>query len=458
MRDTRSWALRRQLQYGVGFLTFWLLVFTGVYYQYIYAGPTCFDGEQNGEERGIDCGGACALICSFDVLSPEVRWTQSFKVRDGQYNVVSYVENPNITAATPEVRYTVSLYDADGLITELSGATPLPPDSVYPIFVGPIQTGDRIPTNSFLELAPALTWYPADTGRDQFSIREQRLSGEDTRPRLDAKVTNNAFTEAQNVELVATIFDANGNALTSSRTFVEYFPAQSEVAVVFTWPEPIAKTIRSCTVPTDVMLAIDLSGSMNNDQAEPPEPITSVLAAAEAFVGRLREQDQVAVTTFASSASLDEIFTSDTEAVADTIASLVIDPEEETGSTNTGAAIVSASEEFFSERPNPAARRVMVMLTDGLATAPDDEPEMFALEQAAILKSTGVEVYTIGLGNEVNMDFVRALATDPSYAYQALSRADIDQIYRTITGALCEDGAAVIDIIPKINPTFLEGV
>jgi hypothetical protein len=47
------------------------------------------------------------------------------------------------------------------------------------------------------------------------------------------------------------------------------------------------------------------------------------------------------------------------------------------------------------------------------------------------------------------------LATEPIQAYQAVSVADLDQIYRTITASLCEDGAAVIDIVPKTNASFV---
>jgi hypothetical protein len=64
-----------------------------------------------------------------------------------------------------------------------------------------------------------------------------------------------------------------------------------------------------------------------------------------------------------------------------------------------------------------------------------------------------VEVYAIGLGDEVNMEFIRQIAS-PDAAYQAVTRDQIDRIYRDITSAICEDGAAVIDIVPKTNANF----
>lgn len=454
MRDTRSWALWRRIQYGSGFLMFWVLIGTFVYWQYFFEGPTCFDGEQNAEERGVDCGGACERICAFDVTAPKVLWTQSFRVREGQYNVVSYVENRNLNAAPEVVPYTIKLYDTDGLILEQAGSTILPPDSVYPIFTGPVQTGDRIPTQNFLEFGEFDNWYPAEHERGRFSVGAQQLFNEDTRPRLEANLTNNELVGAENIEVVATIFDENRNALTSSRTFVEAIDPRSTERIVFTWPEPIAKTIRSCKIPTDVVLAIDLSGSMNNDQAEPPEPITSVKSAAQAFVERLRADDKVSVVTFATNALVDLPLAGDTAAASEVVRTLTIAPAEETGSTNTGEAFLRAAEEFTSARANPEARQVMVLLTDGLATAPGESPEDYAREQAERVKALGVEVFAIGLGEQVNMDFVRELATDRDHVFQAISRGQVNQIYEEITGDICQDGPAIIEIIPKSGVTF----
>ncbi|HMA78781.1 MAG TPA: vWA domain-containing protein, partial [Candidatus Paceibacterota bacterium] len=322
----------------------------------------------------------------------------------------------------------------------------------YPIFEGRINTGGRIPTQTFIDIEPAAVWANVDIGRDQFSLIRRELTRADSRPRLDATLVNEALSPTGAVEVVATIFDSQGNALTASQTVVDDFIPRSEANVVFTWPEPIAKTVRSCEVPTDVVVAIDLSGSMNNDQADPPQPITAVKAAAQQFTSRLQQADQAALVTFASEAVVTEPLALPS-AVGARIATLVIDPEEEQGSTNTGDAFVRAAELFASAAKNPDARRVMVVLTDGLATAPDEEPEAYAIARAEALRTAGVQIFAIGLGQEVNMDFINAIAS-PNAAYQALTRDQVDQIYQQITGAICEDGAAVIDIVPKTNANF----
>jgi len=453
----RWWAFWRRLQYAFGFFSVVALIGVGGYYQYWYVGPTCFDLEKNGEEHGVDCGGVCTRICSFEISMPTALWTESFKIIDGQYNAVSYIENRNKNVGTPKLQYVIKLYDAKGVIAERSGITVLPPDSVYPIFEGKIITGDRTPTKTTIELTTDdVVWLPGSTGRDQFMLERRDLANVDSKPTLTAQLSNTSLDEARDVEVVATIFDSRRNPLTASRTFIPYFTGRTSQEVVFTWPEPIAKTLRSCETPTDVVLAIDLSGSMNNDGGTPPEPVSSVLSAAEAFVGRLKEQDQVSIVTYASNATIIEQLTHENEKVADIVSTLRIDPKEEQGSTNIGDALLKMREELSSSRHNQDARKVAILLTDGLATAPEDDPELYAETEAEALKGVDAQLYTIGLGASANEEFLKNIASTPALYYKAPTKNDLGTIYTAITGSICEDGATVIEIIPKAQTSFTE--
>jgi Mg-chelatase subunit ChlD len=193
---------------------------------------------------------------------------------------------------------------------------------------------------------------------------------------------------------------------------------------------------------------------MNNDGANPPEPVTSVLAAAENFAGQLRAEDRVSVVTFATDAIINSPLTTNRSTTRDLIKRLTIKPEEERGSTNTGDALKKAREELTSARHNPDARSVIVLLTDGLATAPGDDPEAYALEEATKVIAEDITVFTIGLGASVNMDFLRSIASTPEQAFAAPATSTLKSIYSAITAAICEDGAARIDVIPKTRSNF----
>lgn len=452
----RPWAIGRRIQYGSGFLSFWVLIGALVYYANYYQPPNCFDSKQNGNESGVDCGGSCVRICTASVFPPQTVWVKSFEVTPGQYNAVAYVENPNQVAATPELRYTFQLLQDGVVVAERSGQTVMPPNSIYPIFEGRIFTdGKAAVTDTKLTLEPAEVWLPASIGRDQFRSADIALSGADERPRLDVTIENTELVSAQDIEVVATIFNELGEPVTASQTYIEDIAARSTKDIVFTWPNSIAKTVKSCIIPTDVAVAIDLSGSMNNDGGDPPQPITAAVTAASQFVGALGQNDQVAVLTYASAAQVVTELTNQHDRVAVAVQALSIDPAEEAGYTNTAAVLVSGQTTLNSPRHNDDARRVLVLLTDGLPTAPgDDDAEAAAVAAAAALRADEIEIYAIGLGEAVNAAFIESIAGSAANAYLAPTAADLQRIYAEITSSLCTAGPTKIDVFAKTKTNF----
>ena len=452
----RPWAFWRRVYYGVGFSSFWFMVGVLIYFVNFYEPANCFDRVQNGGETGVDCGGACVLICKAEVIPPQVLWAKSFEITKGQYNAVAYIDNSNQIAATPELTYKFELFNKGILVAEKEGKTILPPNSAYPIFEGRIFTdGRQEVTDTKLTITSAETWLPASVGRDQFSSLSIELLGADVRPRLNVELENNDIASVSNVEVVATIFNDLGEPVTASQTFVEYMAGRSSEDIVFTWPQPIAKTVRSCIIPTDVALGIDLSGSMNNDGGNPPQPVTDALNAAARFVHSLKEKDQVAVVTFATRATTERVLSNMHGEVADAVSKLEISKAEEVGFTNTPAALLELQSVLNSELHNENARRVVVILTDGLPTAPGDENIIAeATSTAQKLKDDNIQIYAIGLGENVSKEFVREIASDEDSAYFAPSGAELQRIYETITTSLCESGPTKIDVVAKTKTNF----
>ena len=434
-------------------MTVWIGIFVLVYYSFLYQTPTCFDGRKNGDEVEVDAGGGCPRIPLQNITPPQVVWAESFLIAPGQYNAIAYIENNNAQATTQDQNYTFTFYHNDQPIGTSRGVTALPADSVYPVFVGRVEIDDLPVTRVEAELETTREWYVDRHIRQPFRTVDTDLRDVDTKPRLYAAVENLTLADLYNVEVVATIFNDLGKPVTGSQTFLEYLPAQSTSDVVFTWPQSIAKTVRSCTIPTDVVLGIDLSGSMNNDQVNPPQPLTDATHAAAAFITAVSATDQVGVVTFATEARLVQTLTSNHASAARLVRGLVIDPEEETGYTNTTAAITTAATELSSARHNDNARRAFVLLTDGLPTAPgESDVRPAAIEAARTLTDSGADVYVIGLGAAADEAFVNDLASDASRAYIAPTRADLTRIYGEITTSLCEVGPAKIEVIAK--PSF----
>lgn len=474
MSKFRPWAFWRRLQYGLGFSAFWIIVGGVFYYTNSYTPPTCFDKILNGTEAGVDCDGSCVRICASSVTPPVVEWVESFKIQDGQYNAVAYIQNRNTVAGTPAFKYKFQLLENGSLIAERSGTTVLPPNTIYPIFEGRISTTDgREPTETRFEFEPAELWLPATYIRNQFRIVDLNLENTDTSPRLTAKIENTELTNADGIETVATIFDSEGKPQTVSRSFIDKFASRTTREVVFTWPNSIAKTLRSCEVPSDIMVVLDRSGSMSADGGEPPEPLESAKIAAQNFIRQAQSSTQIGLVSYAASTTLpiEQVLTSDKEAAAKAAIGVTMG-KDGTQYTNMGEAFATALTELTSERHRDNARKVIIFLTDGDVTRPvnpttneldRDYAASYALEKAQLAKDASVIIYTIGFGQALqkedgsmarDIELIRNLASEPELFYEAPTIADLEKVYKQIATGLCEAGPNKIDVIPKNHPVF----
>jgi len=176
----------------------------------------------------------------------------------------------------------------------------------------------------------------------------------------------------------------------------------------------VARPVSRVAVPSGratIVLAIDVSGSMRQDDIKPSR-LRAAQAAALRFIERQADSTQIAVVAFAAYAELVQPPTSDREALEGAIESLTLARGTAIGSgilesIDTIAAIdpdvapaLTASSPVPSSPlvPLPAGTyvpHIVVLLTDGVTTtgpAPTD-----AAQQAV---DRGVRIYTIGFGTD----------------------------------------------------------
>ncbi len=455
-----SWSSRRRFSYA-SITTVALLFAVGIPMYFIYhKPPSCFDGKQNKDETGIDCGGGCSQVCSQEVAPLVVRWSRAFKVTPGNYNAVAYVENPNISAGVKSISYRFDLFDAKkDLIISRTGKTFISPGAISPVFESAIMVGDRIPVQTFFEITKDPLWFRTDKSYESLSVKNRILSRVDTKPRIDATIVNTSpVKEFHKVETIAVVFGTDGNAIAASRTILPLLSVRESKSIVFTWPYPFSKRVEKCVAPSDIVLLVDTSGSMNDDGGNPPQPISDAKTAATSFVNRLSSDDRVGVVSFATQPELLSTLSPKFNIVTQDISNLSILPKEESGNTNIGEAISIASKElssFVRDKGDERVRKVIVLLTDGRANLPKvPGGEEFAQEKAAEAKENGVIFYTIGLGDKINSKFLSTVASLPDNYFQALESEDLDSIYRSVSESICERGPSVIDIIPRSLDIF----
>lgn len=208
--------------------------------------PTCFDNKLNGDEKGIDCGGSCVLVCPFESRDLTISWQRVFRVVPGVYSALAYVENQNIGSGVYEIPYRFRLYDEKNLlVAERTGKTFVGPNDRFAIVETGFETGNRIPTQAFFEFLAPPIWQKIDDvfNRRLITVEEQKMENESTRPRLTAVLENTTLEPLYNIEATAVIYNKEGNALQTGVTVVPEISAVSTQEIFFTWPEPILETI-----------------------------------------------------------------------------------------------------------------------------------------------------------------------------------------------------------------------
>ncbi len=223
----------------------------------------------------------------------------------------------------------------------------------------------------------------------------------------------------------------------------------------------MARPIAVVTLPTQqgtVILAIDVSGSMNADDLKPSR-IEAAKAAARSFVDRQPDGVQIGVVSFSDSASVLQPPTSERDKALAAIDRLNAD-----GGTAIGSAIKTSLDTLIGKTtanaadatPVPADAAVppgsynsgiIVLLTDGENTW--GPPPMNAAQVAA---NQGVRIYTVGVGSpdgsvlHINGQNIRAGLDEATLKdiaqltggkyYNATSETDLRTIYENLSARL----------------------
>lgn len=242
-----TWAARRKALYITVAGLFVAVIGGSIAYGVLSKEPTCEDGVQNGEERGVDCGGACALICREDTREPVVLWARSFAVAPGLYTAAAYIHNGNPGAKAPSARYVFKLFDEKNiLIAERRGEVTIAAQETVPVIETNIATGNRIPIRTFFEFAGDISWEREERVL-KLRVVDERLSEEEKR--FEARVLNDARDAVGNLIVPVVLFDEDGNAHAASKSILESIAGGGSDRIVFTWPSVLASTTRTEVIP-----------------------------------------------------------------------------------------------------------------------------------------------------------------------------------------------------------------
>ncbi len=200
-------------------------------------------------------------------------------------------------------------------------------------------------------------------------------------------------------------------------------------------PERLGKPIETSVSARDLILAIDISGSMDARDFTDPEGaklqrLEGVQTVVQQFVEG-RDGDRMALIVFGSKAYLQSPLTEDTKTIVELLAQTQVGmagPH-----TALGDAIGLSIRTFEASE---IEQRLLVLLSDGADTA----SRMSPINAAEIARGAGVEIYTIAVGdpnatgeNRVDVATLRDVASRTGGAYFfAEDQAALDEIYSRI--------------------------
>lgn len=159
-------------------------------------------------------------------------------------------------------------------------------------------------------------------------------------------------------------------------------------------PEKIGDELDVPVAGRNLMLAVDLSGSMDQKDFEVGgrrvDRLTATKAVASDFIER-REGDRIGLILFGERAYLQVPLTLDRKTVNVLLMEAFIGLAGE--KTAIGDAITLAVRRVY-DRAEDAADQVLILLTDGANTA----GEVMPIKAAELARQVGLRIYTIGIG------------------------------------------------------------
>ena len=174
-------------------------------------------------------------------------------------------------------------------------------------------------------------------------------------------------------------------------------------------PQWLGEPIEQAVSGRDLMLAVDVSGSMKEKDfvlnGQQIDRLSATKHVASEFIQR-RSGDRLGLILFGTTAYLQTPLTFDRQTVASLLKESFIGITDDEPATSIGDAIGLAVKHLKNEQTNS---RVLVLLTDGTNTAGEVGP----LQAAQLAADHQLKIYTIGIGADEML--VRSLFGNRSY-------------------------------------------
>lgn len=241
---------------AIYFLIF-LVIGTGLYLIF-KPRPTCFDGKENQNEQGIDCGGICALACMEKIVGNDllVREIAFIPTGDrGRYDVVARIFNPNNDIGAASFQYSLLLRDASGKeigrVTNSSFILPQETKTLLAFNIEPTVA----PAKAVIELSDfkwtRLRGYRAKPELNIYSKRYVEHPNQSAFGAALGTVVNESIYDFRRIRVKVVLRDDAGRPLAANQTELQTVNVGREQEITLVFPQPFAGTVTQVDVEAE---------------------------------------------------------------------------------------------------------------------------------------------------------------------------------------------------------------
>ncbi len=238
---------------GIYFVIF--IIFIGLITSLVISKPTCFDGKQNQNEEGIDCGGPCEA-CLKELVGKDLIVKSAYIVygEDGKYDIVADIHNPNALYGGKEVYYTVEILGGDGsvLASRNSKTFILPNENKYIVEVG-MKTNQK-PTSVKVTINN-VDWIKfTKFDSPHILVKNQRfglVKNGMNYAEAFGLVSNDSPYDFHNVVVNVILEDERGLPVAVNKTEMRTLDSDSQREFRLVWPHKFPGNIKSSTMQAE---------------------------------------------------------------------------------------------------------------------------------------------------------------------------------------------------------------
>lgn len=187
------------------------------------------------------------------------------------------------------------------------------------------------------------------------------------------------------------------------------------MVIALSRPQSIYQEKEIISEGVDIMLALDVSGSMRAEDFKPEHRLNVAKKTISNFISK-RESDRIGLVVFSEAAFTQCPLTLDYYMLTNTLKSATFDMAGP--GTAVGLAIATSLNRL---KNSPSKSKIIVLLTDGVNNSGGLDP----LTAAELAKELGIKVYTIGVGKRNNAPVP---ITDPNTGQKVLVNAELDEV------------------------------